>query len=148
MLHLESRKKNLLLQVQDLKLSFKTSKSKDYMIARLIEDYNEACPVNINSKSNGVLDFLSVFEIMKKLGFIRQKDKISQADINSDKALFMDFWQYLEAHKKNSITRNLLLAYLLAVEGFSVRSVLKSKSLKSLFEASKLSLILFKDLTL
>ena len=74
---------------------------------------------------------------MKKLGFIRQKDKISQAEINSDKALFMDFWQYLEAHKKNIITRSVLLNYLMAVEGFSVNTVLKSKSLKDLFNASK-----------
>ena len=74
---------------------------------------------------------------MKKLGFIRQKEKISQAEVNTDKALFMDFWQYLEKNKKGNITRNMLLLYLVAIEGISINTVLKSKFLKDLFNASK-----------
>jgi hypothetical protein len=87
--------------------SFKNSKSKHYLISSLISDFNEASDGIGESQET---DFLKTFEIMKKLGFIRQKDKISQAEINSDKALFMDFWQHLDKFKNSIINKELLFA--------------------------------------
>lgn len=89
---------------------FKSSTSKYYLISKMITDFSESYSEN-NPKNSDDIDFLKTFEIMKRLGFIRQKEKTSQAEINSDKALFMDFWQELERNKNVGITKDMLFTY-------------------------------------
>jgi len=90
---------------------FNNDKSKYYLLAGIIQEFNEACGQYINSHAKQELDFLKTFDIMKMLGFIRQKDNISQSEINSDKALFMDFWQNLDKHKDEVVNRELLISF-------------------------------------
>lgn len=80
-------------------------------MSQFLQDFNEACPINTNSKQIDDLDFLKTFDVVKKLGFMRQKEKLSQSELNSDKALFMDFWQVIEEHKQGQVTRDLVLSY-------------------------------------
>lgn len=87
--------------------SFKNTKSKVYLISSLITDFNEASEGIGESQE---IDFLKAFEVMKKLGFIKSKEKVSQAEINSDKALFMDFWQHLDKFKDSIVNKELLFA--------------------------------------
>lgn len=112
---------------------YQNQKSKQFTISRLIENFNEACNQSTTDHSKEEMDFLNVFEMMKKLGFVRQKENISQAEINSDKALFMDFWQYLDENKKNKITKDLLLAFCLAIENFDFADVFKDKNLQKIY---------------
>lgn len=103
----ESSKPNIVTPQQE----FKSSKSKYYIIASLLEDFNAVCMPSITAKGTEELDFLKTFDIMKRLGFVRQKDKISQAEINADKAMFMDFWQQLEKYKHNVIDKAMVLVF-------------------------------------
>jgi hypothetical protein len=97
--------------------------------------------MNSSYRSNDDLEFLKAFDVMKKLGFIRQKEKLSQSDVNLDKALFMDFWQEIEEHKHNSVTRELILAYSLAIQGFSAKDITRDRSLSKIYKSSNLNLI-------
>jgi hypothetical protein len=96
--------------------------------------------MNSSYRSNDDLEFLKAFDVMKKLGFIRQKEKLSQSDVNLDKALFMDFWQEIEEHKQNIVTRELILAYSLAIQGFSAKDIARDKSLSKIYKSSNLNL--------
>lgn len=125
----ESHKAKIVTPQQE----FKSSKSKHYIIASLLEDFNSVCMQNATAKSTEELDFLKTFDIMKRLGFVRQKDKISQAEINADKAMFMDFWQQLEKYKNTVIDKSMVLVFCLAIEGFSVNDVLNDKKLLHIY---------------
>lgn len=109
------------------KSEFANKKSNNCLIQKLIDEFNDACHDCSVQNQKFEFDFLNIFEIMKKLGFIRQKENISQTEINSDKALFMDFWQFLDTHKKETITRDLLLSFCLAIENYDLKDVVKHK---------------------
>ena len=102
---------------------FKTQKSSQYLIAQFLGDFNKAFPSNLNFKRCEEVDFLKTYEIMKKLGFIRVKENLSQAEINSDKAMFMDLWQELETCKQEVISRDLILMFTMAIEGFDAKEI-------------------------
>ena len=109
---------------------FQNHRSQVFTIKSLLESFNGATQEIISEK----YDFLNIFEVMKKLGFVRQKESISQTEINSDKALFMDFWQYLETHKQGGkISRDLVLALCMAVENMDINDIFKDKALSKLY---------------
>ena len=123
--------KERLMSSNIINQEFQNEKSKIFLIHKLLEDFNQACSECIIGSKE--YDFLNIFEIMKRLGFIRQKENISQTEINSDKALFMDFWQNLDRYKQDNIERDLLLSFCLAIEGFSINDIFKSKDLTKLY---------------
>ncbi|CAI2360278.1 unnamed protein product [Moneuplotes crassus] len=125
-------KENLKFKIPP-KHTFKNDKSSQYLIGQFLKDFNEASLEYHPEGNQDRFEIKEAFQTMQILGFIRHRDRYSLYEINSDKELFMHFWEEIVNQKSQTVDRHTLLQYTLAIEGFSFEQIEKNQKLLSLY---------------